>query len=120
MQRILLHTSDSIYLVQNSDILYCKSDNSYTTFYFVTLPPVVVSKNIKEFEQQLLKFNFFRPHQSYLVNLEHLVKIDKTNGFSLVLTDKTHIPTSSRKKKELMQILHRQLLIQSEALQIQI
>jgi len=120
MQRILLHTSDSIHLVSNSDILYCKSDNSYTSFFFINRPPVIVSKNIKEFEQQLMPFNFFRPHQSYLVNLEHLVKIDKTQGFTLVLKDNTHIPTSLRRKKELIQILHSYLQIQDETERIQI
>ncbi|RIJ49178.1 LytTR family transcriptional regulator [Maribellus luteus] len=120
MQRIVLHTSDSIHLIPNSDILYCKSNNSYTTFFFINRPPVVVSRNIKEYERQLLHHNFFRPHQSFLVNLEHLVKIDKTHGFSLVMKDNTLIPTSMRKKKELMQILNRQLQIQSETEHFQI
>lgn len=120
MQRILLQTADSIHLVPNSEILYCKSNNSYTTFYFVNRPPVVVSKNIKEYEQQLLHYNFFRPHQSFLVNLEHLIKIDKTHGFSLIMKDNTLIPTSLRKRKELMQILHNRLQIQDRTEHFQI
>ncbi|SHF65358.1 LytTr DNA-binding domain-containing protein [Mariniphaga anaerophila] len=120
MHRILLHTSDSIHLIPKSDILYCKSTNSYTTFYFVNRQPIVVSRNIKEFEQQLIPFNFFRPHQSFLVNLEHLVKIDKAHGYFLILKNNIQVPTSSRKKKELIQILHSQLQIQTETKRIQI
>ena len=70
--------------------------------------PIVVSKNIKEFENQLNKSCFFRSHQSYLVNLKHITKIDKQNGFTLLLTDKSQIPTSTRKRKGLLQILQKE------------
>jgi two-component system LytT family response regulator len=94
-----------VHFVRLKNILYCKSENSYTTFYLTNHEPIVVSKNIKEFENQLTDAHFFRSHQSYLVNLEHITKIDKQNGFTLFLTDESVIPTSTRKRKMLLQIL---------------
>ena len=33
-KKLILRTSDSLHIVDISDIYFCKSDNSYTTFYF--------------------------------------------------------------------------------------
>jgi two-component system LytT family response regulator len=104
-QKLVLNTTDSIHFVPFEEILYCKSNNSYTTFYLTNKKNIVVSRNIKEFETELHDFRFFRTHQSYLVNLMHILRIDKTDGFSLILTDNSRIPTSVRKKKNLLQIL---------------
>lgn len=118
--RIILHTSESIHLIDISDILYCKSNNSYTTFYTANNEPVVVSKNMKDCENYLAVHGFFRPHQSYLVNLAHLRRIDKTNGFTIILTGNKQIPTSTRKKKELLQILQNELRFQTKPGLIQV
>jgi len=59
----------------------------------------------KDVEKQLHKSSFIRPHQSYLVNPIHIVKVSKTNNYTIILSDKSIIPTSTRKRKEIMQIL---------------
>lgn len=105
MQRITLNTIDAIHLVQVQDILYCKSKNSYTTFYLTNHQPIIISRSIKEVEEQLQESSFIRPHQSYLVNPMHVVEVSKTNNYSILLSDKSLIPTSTRKRKEILQIL---------------
>lgn len=103
-KKIVLKTSDSIYLLDISEIIYCVSDNSYTTFYIKDKKEIVVSKGIKEYEKLLESYNFFRPHQSYLVNLHFIHKIDKTDGGSIVLKNNKEIPVSFRRKQALMDI----------------
>ncbi len=103
--RLCLNTTDYIHIVEVGDILYCRCNNSSTTFYLINRDPIVVSKSILEFEKLLPKPQFFRSHQSYLVNMEYVERIHKKNGLLLVLFDGTQIPASMRKKKELMQIL---------------
>ncbi len=105
MQRITLNTIDAIHLVQIQDILYCKSKNSYTTFYLTNHTPIKVSRSLKEVEKQLSESSFIRPHQSYLVNPIHVLKVSKTSNYSILLSDKSLIPTSTRKRKEILQIL---------------
>ena len=104
-QRITLNTFDAIYFVQIHDILYCKCNNSSTTFFLTNHKPIVVSRSIKEVEQQLKDWPFFRSHQSYLVNINHIIKVRKTENYTLILSDHSLIPTSIRKRKEIMQIL---------------
>jgi len=103
--RIQLITHDSIHLVEPNEVLYCQCENTYTLFHLVNGKSIRVSKNIKAFENQLKDMNFFRPHQSYLVNMHHVVKIDKTDAYTLVLSDNTRIPSSIRKKKALLRFL---------------
>ena len=104
-QRISLNTLDAIHLVQIQDILYCKCDNSSTTFFLTNHEPIVVSRSIKEVEKQLGEANFFRSHQSYLVNINHIKEINKSQNYSILLSDDSKIPTATRKRKEIMQIL---------------
>lgn len=105
VQRISLNTIDAIHLVRVQDILYCKCDNSSTTFYLTNHEPIIVSRSIKDVEEQLGQASFFRSHQSYLVNISHIVEVNKTNNYSIILSDNSRVPTSTRKRKEITQIL---------------
>ena len=104
-RRIVLRTQESIFLVELDEILYCESDNSYTTFYLENDKTILVSKSIKEYEQMLTPYRFFRPHQRYIVNLNKVERIDKVDGGSIILKNKISIPISHRRKQALMVFL---------------
>ena len=104
-KKIVLRTSDAMHIVDVSDICYCKSDNSYTTFYFEDDEPILVSKGLKEYECLLASHGFFRPHQSYLVNLNHVKKVDKSDGGFIIMKNKKEIPVSMRQMKNLIGLL---------------
>ncbi|TCI94859.1 LytR/AlgR family response regulator transcription factor [Tenacibaculum sp. M341] len=94
--RIILKTTDSVYAVYEDDILYCKSDGNYTTFYVKDQEKIVVSKPIKKIEEILSEHIFIRCHQSYIVNKKYVTKYNK-QGF-LMLDSETKVPVSSRRK----------------------
>ncbi|RLD37438.1 MAG: DNA-binding response regulator [Bacteroidetes bacterium] len=104
-KKIILRTTNALHLVNVSDILYGKNDNSYTTFYLSTGEKIMVSKGIVFYEDILSESGFFRPHQSYLVNLQHVKRLDKTDGGFVILDSNNEIPVSSRRKKGLIKIL---------------
>jgi two-component system, LytTR family, response regulator len=103
-KKIILRTVNAMHLVNVSDILYCKSDNSYTTFNLCNGDNIMVSKGIVFFETILEESGFIRPHQSYLVNLQHVKKLDKTDGGFVILDSGHEVPISSRRKKSLIQL----------------
>jgi len=103
-KNIILKTAGEIHVIAVKDILYCRSDNSYTTFYLQNNEEIIVSKSIKEYEEMLSSFHFFRTHTSYLVNLAHVKKMDKAGG-SLILKNGKEIPVSFRKKAKLIEML---------------
>ena len=49
--------------------------------------------------------NFFRTHQSYLVNLDHIVKYIKGSGGQLKLKDGTEVLVARARKEALMEII---------------
>lgn len=104
-KKIVLRTSEAMHIVDVSEICFCKSDNSYTTFYFEDEETILVSKGLKEYECLLTCHGFFRPHQSYLVNLNLVKKVDKSDGGFIIMKNKKEIPVSMRQMKNLVGLL---------------
>lgn len=106
-KKLVLRTSESLHIINISDIYFCKSDNSYTTFYFEDNEKILVSKSLKDYEGLLADYGFFRPHQSFLVNLHHIKRVDKTDGGFIVMENKKEIPVSLRQMKNLIGLLEK-------------
>lgn len=106
LQKLILKTADRIYSVNIQDIIHCEADKSYTTFHFINEPKLVVSINLKEYDTILSPHNFFRTHQSHLINMayfDHYIKAD--GGNRIALKNKQIVPLSIRKKEEFMSLL---------------
>lgn len=104
-KKVVLRTAEAMHLVGIDEILYCKSDNSYTSFFLKDRKEITVSKSIKEFAEMFSDYSFMRPHQSYLVNLQGIVKIDKTDGGFIIMQNGAEIPISSRRKQAIFEEL---------------
>ena len=95
-KRVILKTADTVYAIYEDDIIYCRSDGNYTTFYTQQLEKIVVSKPLKKIEEILSENVFIRCHQSYIVNKKHVLKYNK-RGVLIVHLD-FKVPVSSRRK----------------------
>lgn len=103
-KKIVLKTQKSIYLVNIQNIIRCESDNAYVTFYLNDGRRIVVSNSLKEYEEMLMPLGFYRTHQSHLINMNCIVRFDKRNGGFIVMTDKSQVPVSQRKRHELFEL----------------
>ena len=106
LQKLVLKTAEKIYSVNIQDIVNCESDKNYTTFYFINAPKLVVSTTLKEYETLLKPFNFFRAHQSHLINMlyfDHFIKTD--GGNTIVMKNKNKVPLAIRKKEEFLALI---------------
>lgn len=105
-QKMVLKTSDKIFSVNIQDIVNCVSDKNYTTFHFDDGRKIVVSTTLKEYENMLKPFNFFRTHQSHLINLKYLdYYIKSDGGNTIVMKNNERIPLSVRKKEAFLTLL---------------
>jgi two-component system LytT family response regulator len=104
-KKIVLKDIDNIYFVKVSDILYCMAEGTYTKFFLQSRPPVIVSKNLKEYENMLEPLGFIRTHHSYLVNPSKIIRFDKSDGGSLILEDNLKVPLAQRKKEWVLSLL---------------
>lgn len=103
--KIVLKDISSTYFVKVNDILFCEAEGTYTKFHFVNSAPILVSKNLKEYETILEPMGFIRTHHSYLANASRITMYDKTDGGSLVFEGGLSIPVSQRKKDYVLQML---------------
>jgi two-component system, LytTR family, response regulator len=96
--KIALPTLDGLVFVKISDILYCEASSNYTQI-FTTEEKYLVSKTLKEYDDLLSDHNFFRIHNSYLININSIKKYVKGEGGYVVLNNDTSLDVSKRKKE---------------------
>ncbi|NCA86048.1 MAG: response regulator transcription factor [Clostridia bacterium] len=102
---LVLSTISSITVVRQSEIIMCRSDRNYTTFFLEDGNEITVSKTLKEYETLLSAKNFFRPHRQYIVNVNHIKSFQRSNGKMIKLTRDLEAPVSMRKYDQLMELL---------------
>lgn len=105
-RRLSLRTQESIHLVQVDQIVRCQSDNSYTTVHLSDGRSIVVSRPIKEFEEELTEEQFIRTHQSHLVNLFFVERFDRPT-LRLQFSDGQSAPVSTRRKDRVLSLFDR-------------
>ena len=107
LKRLAIPIDYGLVMQEVDDIIYCEADGSYTTLFLSNGNQLVVSKNIKEFENMLVENAFCRIHHSFLVNTAHIKKYVRGEGGYVVVTGEKHLNVSRRKKDSLLQFLQR-------------
>ncbi len=106
-QKIVLHTEKRIHIIETKNIVHCQSDGGYTTFYLIDNKKITVSRNLKTFEELLSNCNFFRTHQSYLINVDYIDYYNKHDGGYITMQNGIEIPVAQRKKEQFLSILEK-------------
>jgi two-component system LytT family response regulator len=96
--RLAIPTADGIEYLSTADIIRLEADRSYTWFYLTDKRKYLVSRNLKEYQELLSDINFFRPHNSHLINLEHVKKFIRHEGGYIEMTDGSSVPVSRGKR----------------------
>ncbi|UTW64502.1 response regulator transcription factor [bacterium SCSIO 12741] len=104
-KKIALHTQEKIHIAELEEIVRCESNGNYTQFHFHDGQKLLVTRTLKVFDQMLADQNFYRVHQSHLINCDYIREFVKTEGGYLVMKDRSHVPISSRKKAEVIRML---------------
>jgi two-component system, LytTR family, response regulator len=104
-KKISIPTVNGFVFVQVTDILRCQSDINYTTIFLKDKQKITVAKTLKEFEEMLSDYNFFRVHNSHLINLGYIKSYNKGKGGIVTMMDQTDIEVSTRRKDDLLKKL---------------
>ena len=102
--RIALSTLEGLLFVNVSDIIYCESSGPYTHFIFKQAEKIVTSKHLKEYEDLLSGYDFFRIHKSYLVNLHEIKKYIRGEGGQLIMSNGDALSVSKQRKEGFLNI----------------
>ncbi len=104
--KINISADGKVYLLDKDDVVMLKSDKSYTTIYLKSEQQILVSKTLKEVERKFQFPEFFRVHNSYLVNLNHVKEYLKGLGGELIMTNGLTASISRNRKIELFKRLY--------------
>lgn len=96
--RLAIPTSDGMEYLNTREIIRIEADRSYSWFHLTGKRKILVSKNLKEYQDLLNDRNFFRSHNSHLINLEHVKKYIRTDGGGIEMADGSLIPISRTKR----------------------
>jgi two-component system LytT family response regulator len=105
MKKISIPTINGLVMVPLGDIVRCQSEINYTIIYLQDKQKLVVAKTLKEYEELLADYDFFRVHNSHLINLAYIKSYQKGKGGMIRLTDGTEIEVSLRRKEEFLKKL---------------
>ncbi|MEZ4808106.1 MAG: LytTR family DNA-binding domain-containing protein [Flavobacteriales bacterium] len=98
-EKMALPTTNGHVFVEPNEIIYCEADNEYTRIK-TKGSTHLISKHLKYFETRLNNNRFFRIHKSYLLNLEHIRSLVRTEGGHVIMSDDKLIPIGRSRKKE--------------------
>ncbi len=104
VERIALSTKDGLIFVQAKNIVYCEAESNYTKVVMSDGQKIVVAKTLKDLDETLVGSNFFRIHNSFLININHVVKFIREDGGYVEMLDKTQITISRSKKDAFFQL----------------
>lgn len=97
--KLALPTSTGHIFVEPNEIMYCQGDEEYTRITTAS-GTYLISKHLKYFEMRLSNTRFFRIHKSYILNLEFIRSMVKTEGGHVVMTNEKLIPIGRSRRRE--------------------
>jgi two-component system, LytTR family, response regulator len=66
---------------------------------------LLVTRLLKDFEELLTPYRFFRVHNSHLINLNYISKYIRGDGGQVVMENGDVVDVSRRKKEEFLSLL---------------
>lgn len=89
---------DKTDFIATKDIVFCMADGRYTTFFLLNGKKIVSCKNLGEYEKQLNEVSFYRIHHGYIINVQHITSVVKSDGVFCELNNAIKIPIAKRKQ----------------------
>ena len=99
---VAIASVDKIDLLKIDDIVFCKADGKYTEIFLQNGTKIVSSKNIGEYQQLFPSHHFFRIHNSTLINVHQIVRINKKDGLYCELINGHGLPVAKRKERDFL------------------
>ncbi len=104
-KRICVPVVNGLVVLKVDDIVRCESDINYTTIFMKDKQKLTVAKILKDFEEMLSEYNFFRIHNSHLINLAYIKSYNKGKGGFVTMMDGSDIEVSTRRRDDFLKKL---------------
>jgi len=103
--RVVLPTGDGFDFVRAGDIVYFQASGNYTNLYLRDGGKNLLTCSLKKAGELLADHPFCRIHNSFLINLEHLVRFFRKDGGAVEMSNGMKLPVAKGKKEELLRMV---------------
>jgi two-component system LytT family response regulator len=101
--KIAVSGNDGIDFFEIRNIVRIESSSNYSILHFSNGKTVTVTRLLKDFEEMLQSYRFFRIHHSHLINLDYIKKYIRSG--QVVMENGDLIDVSRRKKEEFLKLI---------------
>ncbi|MNJ57834.1 Transcriptional regulatory protein YpdB [compost metagenome] len=100
---LLVKNEQGIFKIRLNEIVFIESSKKNTIIHTQN-EQITSYKTMKEYENRLREYRFYRCHISYIVNTDYVANIQEN---VLRMNNREIIPISRYRRKELVQIMHK-------------
>jgi two-component system LytT family response regulator len=104
--KLAVPVKDGLVFLIPDEIIRLEADGTYTHI-FISGAKFTATKNIKEYEDILTEQHFFRSHKSHLINLRHVKRFSREDGYFVQMSDSSRAEVSRRKQEEFIEVMSR-------------
>lgn len=101
--KIAVSGNEGIDFFEIRNIARIESSGNYCILHFNDSKSITVTRLLKDFEEMLLPYRFFRIHHSHLINLDYIKRYVRSG--QVVMQNDDVIDVSRRKKDEFLKLL---------------
>jgi two-component system LytT family response regulator len=102
---IAIPTNDGLEFIQIKQIIRIESSSNYSKIILQNGHHMLVTRQLKDFEELLQDYRFYRVHHSHLVNLNFIAKYVRGDGGQITMRNGDIIDVSRRKKEVFLKLI---------------
>jgi two-component system LytT family response regulator len=101
-QKIAVPTWEGLEFILIRNVVRIESSSNYSRLFFLNGESLLVTKQLKEFEEMLTPYRFCRVHNIHLINLQYVKKYIRGEGGSVIMENGDVLDVSRRKKDDFL------------------
>jgi len=103
--QIAIPTNDGLEFIQIRQIMRIESSSNYSKLILLDGHQLLVTRQLKDFEELLGDYRFYRIHHSHLINLNYIIKYVRGDGGQVTMRNGDIIDVSRRKKEIFLKLM---------------
>jgi len=104
-RKLIIPNTKGFITIDPEEIIQCEADGYCTLFYLLNKKKISSSYNLKHYEELLPANRFFRVHNSYIINLNHIKGYN--NQGEIHLTEGIKCPLGNSRKQAFLKIIRK-------------
>lgn len=104
--KIAIPTSKGAEFIDIREVVRIEADRSYSMIYLLNGRRLMVSRCLNEYDNLLNERNFFRIHNSHLINMEQVKTYVRGDGGYIEMNDTSVVPIARQRKESFLESMH--------------